>query len=91
MMGKSGGGRPASAPACRDLQRALPPLPAPLRLLRAACATLPASVTASLTAATDAVVAAARRHSRMHAAPPFLEATRYRRDTARPRRERHCP
>lgn len=91
MMGKSGGGRPASAPACRDPQRVQPLLTTAVRVLRSASVSLPASLTASLTAATDAVIAAARRHSRMNAAPPFLEATRYPGDTARSRRERHCP
>lgn len=94
MMGKSGGGRPAFAPACRDPQRAQPLAPAALRFLRTASASLPsslaASFTASFTAATDAVIAAARRRSRPYAAPPFLDVSRSRRGTAR-RRERDCP
>ncbi len=98
MMGKSGGGRPAFAPACRDPQRALPLAPAALRILRTASASLPsslaasftASFSASFTAATDAVIAAARRRSRPYAAPPFLDVSRSRGGTAR-RRERDCP
>lgn len=90
MMGKSGGGRPAFAPACRDLQRALPLPPAPLRILRTASASLP-SLTARVTAATDAVIAAARRHSRPYTAPPFLVAAGPRRGFARHRRERDRP
>ncbi len=95
MMGKSGGGRPAFAPACRDPQRAVPLAPAALRILRTASASLPsslaASFTASFTAATDAVIAAARRRSRPYAAPPFLDVSRSRGGTARRRRERDCP
>ncbi len=90
MMGKSGGGRPAFAPACRDPQRALPLPPAPLRILRTASASLP-SLTARVTDAADAVIAAARRHSRPYAAPPFLEAARPGRGFARHRRERDRP
>lgn len=95
MMGKSGGGRPAFAPACRDPQRALPLRSAPLRILRTASASLPsvwaASFTVSFTAATDAVMAAARRRSRPYAAPPFLDVSRSRRGTARRCQERDCP
>lgn len=95
MMGKSGGGRPAFAPACRDPQRAVPLAPAALRILRTASASVPsslaASFTASFTAATDAVIAAARRRSRPYAAPPFLDVSRSRGGTARRRRERDCP
>ncbi len=95
MMGKSGGGRRASAPPGRDPQRALPLAPAALRILRTASASLPsslaASFTASFTAATDAVIAAARRRSRPYAAPPFLDVSRSRGGTARRRRERDCP
>ncbi len=90
MMGKSGGGRPAIAPACRDPQLARPLPPAPLRILRTASASLPSSLTASFTAATDAVIAAARRRSRMNAAPPFLDESRSHREIVRRRRERDC-
>ncbi len=91
MMGKSGGGRPAFAPACRIPQRAHLLPPAPLRLLRTASASLPFSLPASFTAATDAVIAAARRRSRPYAAPPFLDVSRTRRESVLRRRERDCP
>lgn len=91
MMGKSGGGRPAFASACRDPQRAQPLPPVPLRMLRTASASLPFSLTASFTAVTDAVIAAARRRSRPYAAPPFLDVARTRRGSALRRRERDCP
>lgn len=91
MMGKSGGGRPAFASACRDPQRAQPLPPVPLRLLRTASASLPFSLTASFTAATDAVIAAARRRSRPYAAPPFLDVSRSPRGSVLRRRERDCP
>ncbi|MYT27942.1 MULTISPECIES: hypothetical protein [unclassified Streptomyces] len=48
-------------------------------------------MTARVTDAADAVIAAARRHSRPYAAPPFLEAARPGRGFARHRRERDRP
>ncbi|MEU7177772.1 MULTISPECIES: hypothetical protein [Streptomyces] len=90
-MGKSDTGIRACAPACRDLQRALPLLPAHLRILRAASASLPATWTASLTAATGAVLAAARRRPIPYAALPSPDVTHTRPETGRPCREWHCP
>ncbi|QHC21734.1 hypothetical protein [Streptomyces sp. GS7] len=60
-------------------------------MLRTASASLP-SLTAHFTAATDAVIAAARRRrSRPYAAPPFLDAARSHPGIARHRREGDCP
>jgi hypothetical protein len=89
-MGKSDTGTGACAPACRDLQRALPLPPAHLRILRAVSASLPAAWTASLTAATGTVLAAARRRSLPYAALPSPDSTGTRPETRRPCREWHC-
>ncbi len=83
-------GVPAFAPRCQDVQQPELPLAAQVRRVRARLSALP-SVSASFTAVSGAVVAAARRRTHPAVVPPFLPAPLARPAVARTCGERGCP